>query len=65
MYGNVDIGKGTVIQCNVILGNRDDGILVVGDNSLIRSGTVIYSSVTIGRKFRTGHNVLIRENINV
>jgi acetyltransferase-like isoleucine patch superfamily enzyme len=28
---------------------------------VIRSGTIIYSGVTIGINFRTGHNALIRE----
>ncbi len=34
----------------------------IGDHALIRSGTIIYSNVKIGRNFRTGHNALIREN---
>ncbi len=31
-------------------------------NALIRPGTVIYCKVTIGKNFRSGHSVLIREN---
>jgi len=31
-------------------------------DALIRSGTIIYPNVTFGKKFRTGHNVLIRDN---
>ena len=31
-------------------------------NALIRSGTIIYCKVNIGKNFRTGHRVLIREN---
>jgi acetyltransferase-like isoleucine patch superfamily enzyme len=34
----------------------------IGNNALIRSGTIIYSNVKIGNNFRTGHNALIREN---
>lgn len=34
---------------------------IIGNNSIIRSGTVIYSGVTIGSDFDCGHNVLIRE----
>jgi acetyltransferase-like isoleucine patch superfamily enzyme len=34
----------------------------IGRNSIIRSGTVIYSNVQIGDNFRTGHGVIIREN---
>lgn len=33
----------------------------IGDNALIRSGSIIYSDVEIGNNFRTGHNILIRE----
>ncbi len=34
---------------------------VIGNNSVIRSNTVIYNDVKIGNNFKTGHNVLIRE----
>ncbi len=33
----------------------------IGKDCIIRSGTVIYETVTIGDKVRTGHNALIRE----
>jgi len=33
----------------------------VGNNCIVRSGTVIYESATIGNRVETGHNVLIRE----
>jgi len=33
----------------------------IGDNCVIRSGTVIYEKVTIQNEVETGHNVLIRE----
>ncbi len=33
----------------------------IGDHAHIRSGTVIYSNVRIGRCLETGHNVVIRE----
>jgi len=35
---------------------------VIGDGATINSHTVIYSGNTIGRNFRTGHGVLIRED---
>jgi len=56
------LGTGVTLGDNVILGHRDDGVLTIGDNALIRSGSVIYSGVKIGKNFRTGHNILIREN---
>lgn len=34
---------------------------VIGKDCIIRSGTVIYETVTIGNRVRTGHNALIRE----
>ena len=64
-HGKVNIGKGTLVQDNVILGSRDAGVVAIGENSLIRSGAVIYSDVKIGKNFRTGHNVLIRENTEI
>ena len=33
----------------------------IGDQAHIRSGTIIYSNVCIGRCLETGHNVVIRE----
>lgn len=65
LYGRVNIGQGTIIQDNVILGNLDGGELSIGRDSIIRSGTVIYSNVRIGDKFRSGHNVVIRENTDI
>lgn len=59
---NVHIGPGHIIQDNVILGGAPaDGQLVIGDNALIRSDSIIYSNVKIGNNFRTGHRVLIRD----
>ena len=68
---NVEIGKRCVIQENVWLGmpsreylGKDEGSLPktrIGDNGIVRSGTVIYCDVTIGQNFKCGHNVLIRE----
>lgn len=64
-YGDVKIGEGSIIQDNVIIGigggGLEGGKVKIGDNALIRSGTVIYSGVNIGKNFKTGHNVLIRE----
>jgi len=35
--------------------------VVIGDNSIIRSHSVIYAGVQIGAKFEGGHHILIRE----
>lgn len=68
---DVTIKKGTVIGANCILGeygmefyaNREKGKhpLIIGENSIIRSGTIIYGDTIIGEKFQTGHRVTIRE----
>jgi acetyltransferase-like isoleucine patch superfamily enzyme len=63
--GQIILGKNCLIQDNVILGNSDSGKITIGDNATIRSGSVIYSSVKIGKNFRTGHNILVRENTEI
>jgi len=59
--GRVTLGKGTIVQDNVFIGHQDDGEVIIGNNSLIRSGSIIYSGVIIGNGLKTGHNVIIRE----
>ncbi len=68
-YGENSIGKNSKIFDQVTLGfpSRDHigkkkfpGV-IIGDDVIIRSGSVIYSDVTIGNRFQCGHNVLIRE----
>jgi acetyltransferase-like isoleucine patch superfamily enzyme len=61
-YGKVILGRNVTIGDNVILGHKNDGIVTIGDNAIIRSGCIIYSDVKIGKNFRSGHNILIREN---
>jgi acetyltransferase-like isoleucine patch superfamily enzyme len=63
--GTVNIGNGAKIEDNVVFGHREDGVLTIGDNALIRSGSVIYSDVVIGDSFKTGHNVLVREKTRI
>ncbi len=58
----VILGKEPIIQDHVSLGNSATEPLVIGDRALIRSGSIIYSRVKIGNNFRTGHNILIRED---
>jgi perosamine synthetase len=65
IHGQVHIGTGTLVEENVILGHRDDGVLSIGENSRIRAGAIIYSGVSIGRRLKTGHNVLIREETQI
>lgn len=63
-----EIGAGTVIEEFCIVGKHagrtSDGVparTVIGDGSTVRSHTVVYAGSTIGRRFQTGHHVLVRE----
>ncbi len=38
---------------------------VIGENALLRTGSVLYCRVRIGDNFQTGHNVLIREDTTI
>lgn len=70
---NVVIKKGTYVGANCILGEylydfyqeRVNQVhpLVIGEQSLIRSNTIIYGDVEIGSFFQSGHRVTIRENV--
>ena len=64
-YGKATIGDEATIQDNVILGSTEEGELSIGRNSIIRSGAIIYSDVKIGDNFKSGHNILIRENTDI
>lgn len=72
---NVVIGNRTTVGARCILGEYlgdfyEDRVnkkhpLVIGDDSLIRSGTIIYGDNAIGDHFQTGHRVTIRENSEI
>jgi acetyltransferase-like isoleucine patch superfamily enzyme len=70
---NVVIKKGSYIGSHVVLGEYlfdcfDNGKeylnpkTSIGENSIIRSHSVIYASSIIGENFQSGHRVTIREN---
>jgi acetyltransferase-like isoleucine patch superfamily enzyme len=74
---NVTIGAFSIINDNVVLGNdcvveaycelgventqTEGKPLVIGDNALIRSHSVLYANSHIGKNLQTGHRVTIRE----
>jgi acetyltransferase-like isoleucine patch superfamily enzyme len=72
IYENVEIGDNTYIGPNCILGEPLAGFykardyqnppLKIGEQSIIRSGSILYAGSTIGDHFETGHQVTIREN---
>lgn len=37
----------------------------IGPNSIVRAGSTIFSNVTAGENFKTGHHVMIRENTEI
>jgi acetyltransferase-like isoleucine patch superfamily enzyme len=37
----------------------------IGENSIIRSGSTVYKHVVIGKRLRTGHNILVREHTRI
>ncbi|MDD1708362.1 MAG: N-acetyltransferase, partial [Methanoregulaceae archaeon] len=46
-------------------GKEDFPGVTIGDDAVLRSGSIIYCEVTIGNKFQCGHNVLIREKTTI
>lgn len=62
----LSLGKNCVIEDGVEIGlmpknTIKDARIIIGNNCLIRRGTMIYAGVRIGDNFQTGHNTLIRE----
>ncbi len=57
---NVELGHNVTVGPFCIIGQDDGEATVIGDDSTIRSHTVIYGGNTIGRHFQTGHGVMIR-----
>jgi len=72
-YGKNKIGKNAQIFEPVFLGFPSREFLgktgysgsTIGDNAVLRTGTIIYCNVIIGNNFSSGHNVLIRENTTI
>lgn len=63
----LNIAPSCVIEAGVVFGNTNykdsetDKSIFVGNNGVIRSGTVMYHNTKAGSNFDCGHNVLIRE----
>jgi acetyltransferase-like isoleucine patch superfamily enzyme len=58
------MGENVTLQPGAIVGfeyRKDCGETIIGDDSLVRSGTIIYADVKTGHNFQTGHNAIIRE----
>jgi len=62
----VSYGRNAFIERDVILGRLPDRKieitpLRIGDDAMIRSGSVVYACTSIGSRLETGHGVVIRE----
>lgn len=72
---NVHIKKGSFIGARSVIGEylfdfyRDrvnkKHPLIIGENALIRTESIIYGDTVIGENFQCGHKVTIRENTNI
>jgi serine acetyltransferase len=72
IYENVEIGDDSFIGPNCILGEPlatfyefkqyQNPKLKIGNNSIIRSNSILYAGSTFGEGFETGHRATIREH---
>jgi acetyltransferase-like isoleucine patch superfamily enzyme len=67
-FPNVHLGERVQVDEYCVLGRpargREAGSarVVIGDDAIVRSHTVIYGGVRIGARFQSGHWVLVRED---
>ncbi len=62
------IGQRAQIDEGVVLGYRypnDSHPTRIGDDAIIRSGSIIYADTIIGNRFSCGHQVLIRAKVTI
>ncbi|UHH14406.1 acetyltransferase [Halobacterium litoreum] len=62
------LGSNTRVEADAVVGREHDPDAPpaeVGDDAVVRSGTVVYADVTVGDGFVTGHNALVREGTTV
>lgn len=65
IHDNVVIGNNVTIGSNCIIGHPTKSTnenLYIGDDSVIRSHSILYQGSNFEKKLETGHHVLIREN---
>lgn len=68
MKDKKQLGENVTVQQGAVVGYRyKDGCgpVLIGENSIIRAGTIIYSDVKAGDNFQTGHNAVIREKTSM
>jgi acetyltransferase-like isoleucine patch superfamily enzyme len=63
------VGSGAMADESVIIGypasRGATEPVTIGASPHLRSGTVIYTGSTVGDRFETGHNVIIREHVKI
>lgn len=72
-YGKNTIGKNAKLfdpltlgfPCREHIDKKEFPGVTIGDDAVLRSGSIIYCDVTIGNHFQCGHNVLIREKTRI
>jgi acetyltransferase-like isoleucine patch superfamily enzyme len=62
----LSIGKNPDIDPLAVIGEMtvreiEDNTLKIGENAVIRNGSIIYAGTSIGDNFNTGHYVIVRE----
>ena len=69
MSPEADVGPGLDADPNVLLGYAPGRPvaerLVLGPDARLRSGSVVYQGSSIGARFETGHNVVVREQCRI
>lgn len=68
LYDNATVGEGTIIEDDVAVGYRYHshcGPALIGNNGILRKGTMIYGDVKIGDYFQTGHYTVIRAKVRI
>lgn len=67
IHPNVALGKRTHVGPFCILGDEDSHAppLVIGDDAIIRAGTIIYGGPVIRDGLQTGHHSLIRGDVQI
>ena len=67
-YRNAQIGENTIIEDDVIVGmeyHPECGKAIIGENSILRAGTIIYGDVKTGAYFQSGHHTVIRARVEM
>jgi len=71
VHPNVSLGTNVLIERGVVIGKPPKGFesgeleTIIGSNTVLRTGTVIYAGATIGDCFSTGEYAVVREKVKI